>query len=187
MTRRCDWANSDSLLIQYHDEEWGVPQHEDGRLFELLVLGGAQAGLSWLTILRKRAAYRQSFDHFDPRKVVQYGEARIAQLLQDPGIVRNRQKVAAAVHNARAWLTVQEQFGSFDRYLWSFVGNRPRKNAWRTDAEIPAQTSEAAALSQDLKERNFKFVGPTICYAFMQAAGLVNDHLVDCFRYDAVS
>ena len=187
MLTRCVWANSHPLLVEYHDVEWGVPQHDDRILLEYLILDGAQAGLSWLTILKKREGYRQAFDNFDPRKMAQYDDLKVQQLLQDPGIIRNRQKVNAAICNARAFLTIQEEFGSFAKYLWASVGNRPKQNAWRLDAEIPAKSPEAEALSRDLIKRGFKFVGPTICYAFMQAAGLVNDHVVDCFRYKQVS
>ena len=187
MPNRCPWANSDPLLIQYHDAEWGVPQYDDRVLLEYIILDGAQAGLSWLTILRKREGYRRAFQEFDAEKIADYDNAKVELLLQDPGIVRNRQKVNSAVKNARAFLSVQQEFGSFDHYIWSFVGLQPRKNAWGTDSEIPAKTPEAEALSRDLKKRGFSFVGPTICYAFMQAAGMVNDHLVTCFRYDQVS
>ena len=186
MLYRCQWANSDPLMVEYHDTEWGVPQHDDRFLLEYMILDGAQAGLSWLTILRKREGYRRAFDYYDPAKIAQYDEARIAQLLQDPSIVRNRQKVNAAVSNARAFMEVQKEFGSFANYLWSFVGRRTIKNAWKTDSEIPARAPEAEAMSRDLVKRGFKFVGPTICYAFMQAAGMVNDHVVDCFRYEQV-
>jgi DNA-3-methyladenine glycosylase I len=179
---RCPWARNEPA-IRYHDEEWGVPVRDDGRLFEFLILEGAQAGLSWDTILRKRASYRLAFDQFDPAAVAGYGEPEVARLLADPGIVRNRQKIAAAVQNARAFLTVQEEFGSFAAYVWRFVAGRPVLNAWRTLAEVPARTPEADALSRDLRRRGFGFVGPTICYAFMQATGMVNDHLVDCFRH----
>jgi len=179
---RCPWGTNE-LAVRYHDEEWGVPVHDDRRLFEFLVLEGAQAGLSWDTILRKRASYRLAFDQFDPAAVARYGEPEVASLLADPGIVRNRQKIAAAVQNARAFLAVQEEFGSFAAYVWRFVDGRPLQNAWRTLAELPARTPTADALSKDLRRRGFGFVGPTICYAFMQATGMVNDHLVDCFRY----
>ncbi len=182
---RCPWAGSDPLYVHYHDHEWGVPLHDDGRLFEMLVLEGAQAGLSWITILRKRDAYRDSFDGFDPATVARYGGARVDQLLRNPGIVRNRLKVQSAVTNARAFLAVQEQFGSFDAYVWRFVDGQPRVNAWTSIREIPASTSESDAMSRDLRQRGFKFVGPTICYAHMQATGMVNDHLVSCFRYAA--
>jgi DNA-3-methyladenine glycosylase I len=183
---RCAWAGSDPLYLAYHDEEWGAPQHDDRRLFELLVLEGAQAGLSWMTILRKREHYRRAFAGFDPAIVAAYDEARVQQLLQDPGIVRNRRKIESAIQNARATLRVQQEHGSLDAYLWRFVGGRPIQNAWQTLAQIPAQTELARALSVDLQKRGFNFVGPTICYAFMQAVGMVNDHTVDCFRYAEV-
>ncbi len=179
---RCAWARS-GPDARYHDREWGVPLHRDRKLFELLILEGAQAGLSWSTILAKRAAYRRAFDGFDPRKVARYGPARIRRLLADAGIVRNRAKIAAAVANARAFLAVQREFGSFDAYLWRFVGGRPLQNAWRAPRDLPAETEQSRALSRDLKSRGFSFVGPTICYAFMQATGMVNDHLVGCFRW----
>lgn len=180
---RCEWPGSDPLYVAYHDEEWGVPVHDDRRWFEFIVLDGAQAGLSWITILRKRENYRRAFDNFDPTKVAAYDEAKIAALLADPGIVRNRLKINSAVRNARAFLSIQEEFDSFDAYVWPFVGGKPLVNAWASLREIPAETSEARALSKDLKQRGFTFVGPTITYAFMQAAGLVNDHVVNCFRY----
>ncbi len=180
---RCSWAGSDPLMLRYHDEEWGVPQHDDRTLFEFLILEGAQAGLSWSTILRKRHAYRAAFDNFDPARVAAYDEAKVAALLSDPGIVRNRLKIAAAITNARAFLTLQREFGSFDAYLWPFVGGTPRQNAWRAPGETPARTAESDALSQDLRRRGFTFVGTTICYAYMQAVGIVNDHLTTCFRY----
>ncbi len=182
---RCPWAET-ALGIQYHDREWGVPQHDDRVLFEFLVLEGAQAGLSWQTILDKRDHLRRAFDNFDPRRVARYDARKIRRLLADPGIVRNRLKVAAAVQNARTFLDVQEEFGSFDAYLWRFVGGRPRRNAWKMARQIPAHTPESDAMSKDLLQRGFKFVGPTICYAFMQAVGMVNDHLVICFRYPEV-
>jgi DNA-3-methyladenine glycosylase I len=184
--KRCEWARSD-LSVAYHDEEWGVPQHDDRALFEFLILEGMQAGLSWETILKKRDNFRRAFDGFDPRLVAEYGEEKVAALLADAGIVRNRLKVAAAIGNARAFLAVQEEFGSFDAYLWGFVGGRSRQNAWRALSEIPAQTPEAEAMSKDLLRRGFKFVGPTICYALMQAVGMVNDHVVDCFRYSELA
>jgi DNA-3-methyladenine glycosylase I len=183
---RCDWAGTDPLYVAYHDTEWGVPQHDDRRLFEMLILEGAQAGLSWITILRKRAAYRAAFDRFDPRKVAAYDGRKIRALLRDPGIVRNRAKIAAAVGNARAFLEVQREFGSFAAYSWRFVGGRPKRNVWRAMNQIPPQTTESQAMSRDLKERGFRFVGPTICYSHMQATGMVNDHLVGCFRYREV-
>lgn len=185
--RRCGWAQGPSPHYEaYHDEEWGVPVHDDRLLFEFLILEGAQAGLSWATILNKRARYREVFDGFDPAKVARYDERKVAALLADPGIVRNRLKVAAAVTNARAFLAVQREFGSFDAYLWGFVGGRPRQNAWRRLADVPARTPESDALSRDLKRRGFTFVGSTICYAFMQAVGLVNDHETGCFRHAEV-
>ena len=187
MTRRCTWADTDPLLTEYHDTEWGIPERDDRVLFEFLILDCAQAGLSWLTILRKRENYRRAFDGFDAEKIAEYDDAKVAQLLSDKGIVRNRLKIAATIENARAFLAVREEFGSFDRYLWSFVGGKPKKNAWKTDQEIPSRTPESEAMSKDMKKRGFRFVGPTICYAFMQSAGLVNDHVVDCFRYDEVS
>ena len=187
MTTRCAWAGTDPLMVQYHDLEWGVPVHDDRTLFESLILDGAQAGLSWLTILRKRENYRLAFDNFDAAKVAGYGGAKVAELLQDAGIVRNKMKVASAIGNARAFLAIQEEFGSFERYLWDFLGNHTIKNARQTEAEIPSKTPEAEALSKQLKSRGFNFVGPTILYAFMQASGMVNDHLVSCFRYNQVS
>ncbi|MDP2343521.1 MAG: DNA-3-methyladenine glycosylase I [Deltaproteobacteria bacterium] len=180
---RCEWPGADPLAVAYHDEEWGVPIHDDQLLFEFLVLEGAQAGLSWLTILRKREAYRAAFDGFDPSTVARYTEKKIQRLLADEGIVRNRLKISAAVNNARAFLDVQDVFGSFDAYVWQFVGGKPIQNERRSLTEIPATTPEAVALSSDLMARGFKFVGPTICYAHMQATGMVNDHAVDCFRY----
>lgn len=180
--RRCEWAGSDPLYVRYHDEEWGVPVHDDRHFFEMLILEGAQAGLSWITILRKREAYREAFANFDPAKVARFTDARVARLLENPGIVRNRLKVAGAVKNARAFLEVQKAFGSFDAYVWPFVGGTPKGNAWRSLADVPARTAESDALSRDLKSRGFTFVGSTICYAFMQATGLVNDHVQGCFR-----
>lgn len=171
------------MSIAYHDEEWGVPRHDDRTLFEFLLLEGAQAGLSWSTILKKRAAYRRAFDRFDPRKVARYDEARIAQLLANEGIVRNRLKIRSAVQNARAFLEVQREFGTFDRYIWQFVEGRPLCNQWRKLDQLPARTEVSDAMSRNLAKRGFNFVGSTICYAFMQATGLVNDHLVSCFRF----
>ena len=185
-TLRCEWAGSDPLYVAYHDEEWGLPVHDDRTLFEFLILEGAQAGLSWSTILRKRENYRRAFDNFYPQKVAAYDEAKIAELLQDPGIVRNRLKVHSAVRNAQAFLKVQQEFGSFDSYVWQFVGGQPIQNRWQSLAEIPAETVESRALSKDLKKRGFNFVGPTITYAFMQAVGMVNDHIVNCFCYKKV-
>jgi len=183
---RCDWPGDDPLYIKYHDQEWGVPAHDDQRLFEMLILEGAQAGLSWITILRKRENYRAAFDNFDVQKVARYNDDKIHQLLQNKGIVRNRLKVNSAVTNAQLFLKTQEEFGSFDAYLWPFVNGCPVKNNYRSLQEIPAQTSVAEAMAKDLKKRGFRFVGPTICYAYMQSVGLVNDHLVDCFRYHEV-
>ena len=182
---RCGWATND-LAIRYHDEEWGVPLHRDGTLFEFLILEGAQAGLSWNTILSKRENYRRAFDEFDAETVAGYGRRKTGQLLRDPGIVRNRLKIASAVANARAFLRVQREFGSFDRYIWQFVGGKPRINAPTSMKQVPARTAESDAMSKDLKKRGFNFVGSTICYAFMQAVGMVNDHVVECFRYRAL-
>jgi DNA-3-methyladenine glycosylase I len=180
---RCAWVGEDPLYQAYHDEEWGVPVHDDRLLFEFLVLEGAQAGLSWLTILRKREGYRRAFAGVDPPTVAAFGDADVERLLADPGIVRNRLKIGAAIGNARAFLRVQQDFGSFDAYVWGFVAGETIQNEWRTMAEIPAKTPEAEHMSADLKRRGFRFVGPTICYAHMQATGMVNDHTVDCFRY----
>jgi DNA-3-methyladenine glycosylase I len=187
MLLRCAWAGSDPLIVRYHDTEWGVPLHDDRRLFEFLVLESAQAGLSWITILRKRENYRQAFDGFDPQRVAVYDAARIEQLLGNPGIVRNRRKIEAAVRNARVFLEIQDEFGSFDAYLWRFVAGRPKINRWKTIRAVPAETPVSPALSKDLIRRGCAFVGPTIGYAFMQAVGLVNDHTVDCFRYAKLS
>jgi DNA-3-methyladenine glycosylase I len=183
---RCPWCGDDPLYVAYHDEEWGVPQHDERVLFEFLILEGAQAGLSWLTILRKRENYRKAFDGFDAERIARYGESDVARLLADPGIVRNRLKIAAAIANARAFLEVQREFGSFDDYLWRFVDGRPIRNAWQSMAELPATSAVSDALSKDLRHRGFKFVGSTICYALMQAVGLVNDHLAGCFRHAQV-
>jgi DNA-3-methyladenine glycosylase I len=183
---RCAWAKTE-LGIAYHDREWGVPQHDDRVLFEFLVLEGAQAGLSWETILKKRENYRVAFDHFDACKVAAYDRWKVKQLLADPGIIRNRLKIAAAIQNAKSFLAVRKEFGAFDNYVWQFVGGRPQPNTWRRMQEIPARTAESEAMSKDLLKRGFKFVGPTICYAFMQAVGLVNDHTVDCFRHQQIA
>jgi DNA-3-methyladenine glycosylase I len=183
---RCAWAGSDPDYIRYHDTEWGTPVHDDRKLFEFLILEGAQAGLSWITILKKRKNYRKAFDRFDPRKVARYGPEKIEALLSDPGIVRNRLKIGSAAVNARALLSIQGKYGSFDTYLWRFVDGRPIKNRWKRLEEIPAQTKESIAMSRDLKRNGFKFVGPTICYSLMQAVGMVNDHLISCFRYARV-
>jgi DNA-3-methyladenine glycosylase I len=180
---RCGWSTTDPLYIDYHDTEWGVPLHDDRKLFEFLVLEGAQAGLSWLTILKRRPGYRKAFDRFDPRKVARYGPAEVRRLLADRGIIRNRLKVLSAVNNARAFMNVQDEFGSFDRYIWKFVGGKPIVNRFRSLSEIPAKTPLAERLSRDLRARGFTFVGPTIVYAHMQATGMVNDHLVGCFRH----
>src|SRR3954467_5046240 len=179
---RCTWA-SNELNIPYHDEEWGVPVHDDRLLFEFLILEGAQAGLSWDTILKKREHYKKVYDNFDAKKIARYDAEKVAELLADAGIVRNRLKVAASIQNAKAFLAVQKEFGSFDKYIWQFVGGKPVKNHRKSFNEIPPRTAEADAMSRDLLKRGFKFVGPTICYAFMQAVGMVNDHTVDCFRY----
>lgn len=180
---RCAWAGSDALYQQYHDTEWGVPVHDDQRLFEFLILEGAQAGLSWITILRKRENYRAAFDDFDATRIARYDANKIESLLQNTGIVRNRLKVQAAIINAQKFLEIQESHGSFDAFVWQFVGGKPRQNHWRGLAEVPASTVESDAMSKMLKQRGFKFVGSTICYAFMQATGMVNDHTVNCFRY----
>jgi DNA-3-methyladenine glycosylase I len=184
---RCSWCGDDSLYVRYHDFEWGLPLHDDRRLFEFLVLEGAQAGLSWITILRKRENYRQAFDDFDPQRIAGYGEKKIEGLLSNTGIIRNRLKIASAVRNARAFMQIQQEFESFDAYLWRFVDGRPKQNRWKTLKEIPAETSESRALSKDLIRRGCSFVGPTICYAFMQAVGMVNDHVVNCFRHAQIS
>ena len=186
MKSRCSWSSTDPLYRKYHDTEWGVPLHNDRRLFEFLILDGAQAGLSWFTILKKRQNYRKAFDHFDPQKMAGYDTRKVSELLSNEGIVRNKLKINAAIQNAVSFLAVQKEFGSFDNYIWRFVGGETIKNKWNTVEEIPTQTPESGAMSADLKKRGFKFVGPTICYAFMQAAGLVNDHVVDCFRYEEV-
>lgn len=180
---RCGWVNDDPLYIAYHDEEWGVPLHDDRRLFEMLVLEGAQAGLSWYTILKKRDGYRRAFDGFDPERVARYDEKKVASLLQDPGIVRNRLKVQAAISNARAWLNLRESGVRFPDFLWDFTGGKPVVNAWRRLEDVPASTLASEAMSKALKKLGFRFVGPTICYAFMQAVGMVNDHTTTCFRW----
>ena len=187
MPTRCPWAGTDTMYVRYHDQEWGVPEHRDRKLFEMLLLEGAQAGLSWITILRKRENYRQAFDGFDPRKISRYSSATIGRLLRNPGIVRNRLKVRAAVTNAKAFLAVQAEFGSFDRYIWQFVDGAPKRNSWRSLKQIPPSTAASGAMSRDLKRRGFTFVGSTICYAFMQATGMVNDHLASCFRHTAAA
>lgn len=186
MQERCEWAGSDPLYIEYHDNEWGVPVHDDRKIFEMLVLEGAQAGLNWLTVLRKRENYRKAFENFDPRKVAKYDSKKLKELLANEGIIRNKLKIHSAIQNARVFLEVQKEFGSFDAYIWQFVGGRPIRNSWKSLSELPAQTAESEAMSKDLKRRGFGFVGPTICYAHMQATGMVNDHVVTCFRYKEV-
>ena len=180
---RCFWVSDDPLYLAYHDEEWGVPVRDDRRLFEMLILEGAQAGLSWITVLRRRESYRRAFDGFDPEKIAAYGPDKAAALLADAGIIRNRAKVEAAIANARACLRLREEPGGFSGFLWSFVGGKPLRNQWRERGEIPAETAESKAMSKALRKRGFSFVGPTICYAFMQAVGMVNDHQVGCFRH----
>jgi DNA-3-methyladenine glycosylase I len=184
--KRCHWATSD-LNIPYHDEEWGVPLHDDRALFELLILEGAQAGLSWDTVLKKRARYREVFDGFAVEKVARYDKKKIRELLKDAGIIRNKLKIASTISNAQAFLKVREEFGSFDKYIWQFVGGKPKQNARKTHNHLPAKTAESDAMSKDLKKRGFRFVGSTICYAFMQATGMVNDHLVDCYRHEELA
>lgn len=187
MIQRCAWVpTGDALYLAYHDEEWGVPVHDDRRLFEFLILEGFQAGLSWRTILYKRENFRQALDNFDPIKIAAYKEDKIAELLANPGIIRNRLKIQATVTNARAFLAVQDEFGSFDAYIWQFTGGRTLKNTWTSLAELPAHTTESDAMSKDLLKRGFRFVGTTICYAHMQATGMVNDHTTDCFRYNQI-
>ena len=186
--KRCGWVGeSNALMLEYHDREWGVPVHHDGKHFEFLVLEGAQAGLNWSIVLNKREGYRRAFSGFDPNKVARYTEKRVQKLLLDPGIIRNRQKIDAAVRNARAFLAIQEEFGTFDEYAWRFVGGQPKVNRWRVIRQIPATSPESDAFSKDLKHRGFSFVGSTVIYAHMQAVGMVNDHLVDCFRYREVA
>jgi len=186
MKRRCEWAGTDPLYVKYHDTEWGVPLNDDRKLFEFLLLDGAQAGLSWITILKKRENYRKAFDNFNPEKIARYNDKKINELLSDKGIIRNRLKINAAVQNAKVFLSVQKEFGTFDAYIWQFVKGKPVKNSWEYEVEIPSKTEESIAMSKDLIKRGFKFVGPTICYAFMQASGMVNDHTTDCFRYHEV-
>ncbi len=184
---RCRWCGSDPLYVSYHDEEWGVPVHDDRLLFELLILEGAQAGLSWLTILRTRANYRTAFENFDAERIARYGEKDIARLLADPGIVRNRLKIESAIRNAHGVLAIREEFGSLDAFLWRYVDGAPKQNVWKRMADLPVKTTESDTMSKDLKRRGFNFVGSTICYAFMQAAGFVNDHAADCFRHKEVA
>ncbi|MCX5907445.1 MAG: DNA-3-methyladenine glycosylase I [Deltaproteobacteria bacterium] len=184
---RCTWANQDSLAMDYHDLEWGVPVHDDRLLFEFLILEGAQAGLSWSTILRKREGYRRAFEDFNPARVAKYNETEIQKLLDNPGIIRNRRKIVAAVKNAQAFLKVKDDFGSFDQYVWRVVGGRPMQNSWKKIEKIPSRTRQSDEMSEDLKGRGFSFVGSTICYAFMQAVGMVNDHVTKCFRHEIVA
>lgn len=183
MITRCGWADSDSLYAEYHDKEWGVPLHDDQKLFEMLILEGAQAGLSWITILRKRNNYRKAFGRFNPRKVARYDKRKIARLLSNEGIIRNRLKIEAAIQNAKAFLLIQKEFGSFDSYIWQFVHGMPVQNSRKSLKQVPPKTQESIAMSNDLRRRGFNFVGPTICYAFMQATGMVNDHVTGCFRH----
>lgn len=183
MKKRCEWSTSEQIYIDYHDKEWGVPVYDDRQLFEMIVLDGAQAGLSWLTILKKRDNYRKVFDNFDAKKVAKYDSKKFDELMNNPGIIRNKLKIKSAIDNAKHFLEVQKEFGSFSNYIWQFVGDKPIVNKWKTLKEIPAKTKESDEMSKDLKKRGFKFVGSTICYAFMQAAGMVNDHTMDCFRY----
>ncbi len=183
MKKRCEWCGTDPLYVDYHDNDWGVPVHDDRLLFEMIVLEGAQAGLSWSTVLKKRESYRKAFDNFDPVKVARYTDKRMARLLENPGIIRNRLKVASAVRNAKAFLAVAQEFGSFDAYIWQFVDFKPIQNKWKHMKELPASTPESDAMSKDLKKRGFNFVGSTICYALMQSIGMVNDHAIDCYRY----
>ena len=186
LQQRCEWGTSSALYIEYHDLEWGVPVHDERLLFEFLILEGAQAGLSWSTILNKRKAYIQAFDNFEPSKVASYDDAKVQALLANPGIVRNRLKIQAAIQNARSFLEIQDQYGSFDTYIWQFVDGKPIQNSWKSLQEIPATTKESDAMSKELKKLGFTFVGSTICYAFMQAVGMVNDHTVNCFRWQEV-
>lgn len=184
--KRCDWANSNSLEMEYHDKEWGVPIHDDRLLFEMLILESAQSGLSWVTILKKRKGYISAFDNFDAKKISKYTDKNIENLLQNPEIVRHKQKICATIENARQFLIIQDEYGSFDKYIWSFVAGKPIKNSWQHSSNVPASTSVSEAMSKNLKKKGFKFIGPTTCYAFMQAVGMVNDHLTSCFRYSEV-
>jgi DNA-3-methyladenine glycosylase I len=186
MKKRCEWAESDPLSRAYHDKEWGVPVHNDRKLFEFIILEGMQAGLSWLTILRKRESFRKAFDNFDPKKIARYDKRKIKELLNNPQIIRNRLKIEAAIKNAKSFLDIQKEFGRFDEYMWQFVNGKPIVNSWKKMSQLPARSVESDAMSLDLKKRGFRFVGSTICYAHMQATGMVNDHTVDCFRYKAV-
>jgi DNA-3-methyladenine glycosylase I len=184
--KRCEWGEGDPLYQNYHDEEWGIPIHDDRKLFEFLILEGMQAGLSWSTILKKRGNFMAAFDNFDPEKIASYDEKKVKQLLQNAGIIRNRSKIEASIQNAKAFLKVRKEHGSFDTFLWQFIGGKPKKNAWKKLRDIPGTTQESDTMSKALKSRGFKFVGSTICYAFMQATGMVNDHMVYCFRYDEI-
>jgi DNA-3-methyladenine glycosylase I len=186
MSKRCTWVGSDSLYLKYHDEEWGVPEYNDQKLFEMLILEGAQAGLSWITVLKKRENYREAFNNFDVNRIISYDDKKIESLLKNEGIIRNRLKINSVIINARAYLDIQQEFGSFKQYIWSFVDGRPKINKWKTLSDIPALTAESDIMSKDLKKRGFKFVGSTICYAFMQAVGMVNDHTQDCFRHQEI-
>jgi DNA-3-methyladenine glycosylase I len=186
MRKRCDWLTNEEIYVEYHDKEWGVPVYDDRKLFEMLILEGAQAGLSWLTILKRRETYRVAYDGFDPAKITQWDSKKINRLLKDPGIIRNKLKVEAAIVNSRAYLNVIDEFKSFDEFIWSFVDGRPIQNAWQEIGQIPTTTADSDRMSKELKRRGFKFVGSTICYAFMQAVGMVNDHLTDCFRYEPI-
>lgn len=186
MKNRCKWVSDDQLYIDYHDKEWGVPVHDDSKLFEMLILEGAQAGLSWITILKKRENYRKAFDDFDYNVIAKYDEEKIEELLNNQGIIRNKLKVRGAVKNAKAFIDIQKEFGSFDKYIWQFVDNKPIKNNWKSIDEVPVTTEVSEKMSKDLKKRGFKFVGPTICYSFIQAVGMVNDHTMDCFRYKEI-
>lgn len=186
MKNRCTWAGEDPLMIEYHDKEWGRPVHDDTLLFEFLVLEGAQAGLSWITVLKKRDNYRKAFGNFDPAKVASYDDEKIEELMNNPGIIRNRRKITSAITNAKAVLEIQKEFGSFDSYIWQFVDGKPIENEWKSMEDLPSFTAESEKMSKDLKKRGFKFVGPTICYAFMQAVGMVNDHVMDCFRHSEI-
>lgn len=187
MKKRCDWVGNDEMYLNYHDREWGVPLHDDRLLFEFLILEGHQAGLSWITILKKRDSYRKAFDNFDAAKIARYDERKISELLWNPGIIRNRLKVEAAIKNARAFLRIQEEYRNFDQYIWQFVKGKPIVNRWKTLQEIPSSSPESQRMSKELKKSGFTFVGPTICYAFMQAVGMVNDHQADCFRYGEIN
>lgn len=186
MKQRCKWPGSDSVYVKYHDTEWGVPVHDDRTLFEFLVLEGAQSGLSWITILKKRDNFAKAFAGFDPETIAKYNQDKIEELMQNKSIIRNRLKIESVVRNAKLFIDIQQEFNSFNDYIWMFTGGKPKQNAWRHEAEIPAATKESSAMSKDLKKRGFTFVGPVICYAFMQAVGMVNDHIIDCFRYNEI-